>query len=62
MHTTFTPTAEAILESIREALIDLAEELRQDYDDVEICLNVSATNATADSQCTGRLLSRSRHV
>ncbi|WP_269320491.1 hypothetical protein [Alicyclobacillus macrosporangiidus] len=37
-----TSTAEAILNFIREALLDLAEELRQDYDEVEIRLSVSS--------------------
>ncbi|WP_281245571.1 hypothetical protein [Alicyclobacillus macrosporangiidus] len=42
MQTTLTPSAQAILEFICEALIDLAEELRENYDEVEIRLSISA--------------------
>lgn len=42
MPTTLTPAAEAILEFVWEVLMDLADELRQDYDEVEIRLSISA--------------------
>ncbi|MCL6599534.1 MAG: hypothetical protein K6T81_12450 [Alicyclobacillus macrosporangiidus] len=53
MQTTLTPTAEALLDFVREVLQDLADELLETYPCVDIRLTISTSSAHSGT-LTGR--------